>query len=311
MSPKVTIVVPVFNLNPLLRETIDCILSQSFTDFEVLIIDDGSDDGSLQLVQEYLAKDTRINLLNNKRKKGVSGNRNTGIDNARGEWIAFLDGDDLWHPDALFLRLQALNKYPNTRFISCDYACFVENIHNCEPSRATLNPIWNEYFGEALGNKQLVYLDKPLNIFLQTVLVHTNTVMVKTDLIRALKGFDESLPTAEDVLLWIRVSNRSSLVFVPQTLAFYRQRPGSLTHSNKSLFQHAPRAYRKLLDDPEFFDYRFELIRNIQVFIHQNSFFYRKQKQYWRAILSSIEGVVWQSKSWVAWKNLFASLLLQ
>lgn len=311
MLPKVTIITPVFNLNPVLKETLDSIIGQTFADFEVLVIDDGSDDGTPELVQQYIAKDHRIHLLYNAHKKGVSGARNTGIENARGEWLAFLDGDDLWLPDALRLRLQALEQYPDVSFISCDYACFYDHVNNCEPSRACSNPIWHEYFGEALTTGRSVYLANPLPAFLRTVLVHTNTVMVKTALVKKLKGFNESLPTAEDVLLWIRISCNSTFVFVPKTLAFYRQRAGSLTHTNKSLFHYAPMAYQTLLADPEFSDYRAEIVNNIQIFIHQNSFFYRKQKQYWRAFMSSIESIIWEPMSWVSWKNLLASLLLR
>jgi len=307
----VSVVIPVYNLEYFLSATLDSVLSQTYSNFEVLVVDDASTDGSKAVISAYQQRDSRVKLLANTHKKGASGTRNTAIDAAQGEWLAFLDGDDIWHPDALQSRLQVLAQYPDADFISSDYAVFYNDIAQPEPSRASSNSVWQEYFGQALNSGEPVYLPKPLAAFLRTVLVHTDTVLVKTNLIKALKGFDESLPAAEDVLLWVRLSAISHFVFVPKTLAFYRQRPGSLTNSAKSLFHYAPVAYKKLLSDPAFSHYKAEITYNIQNFINQNSFFYRKQKNYWQALLSSFEGVIWQPTAFLAWKNLFASLLLR
>ena len=91
--PKISIIVPVYKVERYLPHCIDSILAQTFTDFELLLIDDGSPDNSGKICDEYAAKDTRIRVFH-KDNGGVSSARNFGLDNANGEWIAFCDGDD-------------------------------------------------------------------------------------------------------------------------------------------------------------------------------------------------------------------------
>lgn len=92
-TPKISIIVPVYNVEKYVRQCIDSILSQSFTDFELLLINDGSKDKSGDICDEYAAEDSRIRVIH-KENGGVSSARNVGLDNAHGEWIAFVDGDD-------------------------------------------------------------------------------------------------------------------------------------------------------------------------------------------------------------------------
>lgn len=92
-QPKISVIVPVYNVEKYLRRCIDSILAQTFTDFEVLLIDDGSTDTSGNICDEYAEKDPRIRVFH-KENGGVSSARNRGLDNARGEWICFVDSDD-------------------------------------------------------------------------------------------------------------------------------------------------------------------------------------------------------------------------
>lgn len=93
MSPKISVIVPVYNAGKALRRCIDSILEQTFTDFELLLIDDGSTDGSGCICDEYAAQDTRVRVFH-KENGGVSSARNLGLDNACGEWVTFVDADD-------------------------------------------------------------------------------------------------------------------------------------------------------------------------------------------------------------------------
>lgn len=92
-NPKISVIVPVYNVERYLRRCIDSILAQTFTDFELLLIDDGSKDSSGEICDEYAAKDSRI-IVFHKENGGVSSARNVGLDNVRGEWVAFVDADD-------------------------------------------------------------------------------------------------------------------------------------------------------------------------------------------------------------------------
>lgn len=100
MTPKISVIVPVYNVEKYLPRCIDSILSQTFTDFELLLIDDGSPDNCGKICDEYAAKDSRVRVFH-KPNGGVSSARNLGLDNARGEWIAFIDSDDYVDVDYL------------------------------------------------------------------------------------------------------------------------------------------------------------------------------------------------------------------
>lgn len=100
MLPKFSIIIPVYNVAPYLRECLDSVLSQTIEDFEVLAVDDGSTDGSCQIIDEYAVRDQRITVLH-KVNGGVSSARNAGIDLAQGEYVCFVDGDDIVSPTYL------------------------------------------------------------------------------------------------------------------------------------------------------------------------------------------------------------------
>lgn len=100
MSPKLSIIIPIFNTGPHLPRCLDCILSQSFTDFELLLVDDGSTDNAGAICDEYAQKDARIKVFH-RENGGISTARNTGLDNAQGEWIYLIDSDDELIPNGL------------------------------------------------------------------------------------------------------------------------------------------------------------------------------------------------------------------
>lgn len=97
--PAVSVILPVYNAEKYLPATLDCLLAQTFSDFEIVAVNDESTDGSLRILKDYEAKDDRIRIISQP-NGGQSGARNTGLKNARGEFIAFCDNDDLMHPKA-------------------------------------------------------------------------------------------------------------------------------------------------------------------------------------------------------------------
>ena len=105
-NPKITVIVPVYNTEKYLRRCVDSILAQTFTDFELLLVNDGSTDGSGAICDEYAQKDSRVRVFH-KENGGVSSARNIGIDNAQGDWITFIDSDDRIEQRHLYLLYEA------------------------------------------------------------------------------------------------------------------------------------------------------------------------------------------------------------
>ena len=136
MNPKISIIVPVYKVEQYLPRCIDSILAQTFTDFELLLIDDGSPDRSGEICDEYALKDSRIRVFH-KENGGVSSARNMGLDNAKGEWIAFVDSDDVVTSAYLMDMFNAIGS--NTQFVLSNYCSF-----NIDSSVAVLKDVFLE-----------------------------------------------------------------------------------------------------------------------------------------------------------------------
>lgn len=117
MQPKVSVIIPVYNVDKWLDACLDSVAAQRFTDFEAIVVDDGSTDRSPEIIRRHAAADARITAIRTE-NRGVARARQRALDEARGEWIAFLDGDDVWEPDILE-RLVAASGACD--IVCCDY----------------------------------------------------------------------------------------------------------------------------------------------------------------------------------------------
>ena len=122
--PKISVIVPVYNVEKYLHRCVDSILAQTFTDFELLLINDGSKDSSGVICDEYAAKDSRV-LVFHKENGGVSSARNMGLDNAKGEWISFVDSDDWVEKEYL----ETLYQDGEFDFVTCYWNVLENNAH--------------------------------------------------------------------------------------------------------------------------------------------------------------------------------------
>jgi glycosyltransferase involved in cell wall biosynthesis len=207
--PRVSIVLPVYNGAATIGETIHSALCQSFSDFELIVIDDGSDDATPALLAAM--SDPRITIRRYP-NAGLATTRNRGLSLAQGDLIAFLDADDLWLPDKLQLQVAALDSHPE----------------------AALAFGWTDYIDEhgrfihagqhiAVGG---AVLDQLLgNNFIET----GSNPLLRREAFQQCGNFDESLHAAEDWDLWLRVAARFPFVLVPQTLVLYRVHPRSMS----------------------------------------------------------------------------------
>ena len=122
-DPKVSIIVPVYNVKQYVAEALESVINQTYKNLEIIVVDDGSTDGSEKICDEYAKKDNRIKLIHQD-NKGLSAARNTGLDNMIGEYVAFLDSDDAFMPEAIEKSLSAV--------ISNDVDCVVFNLIKCK-----------------------------------------------------------------------------------------------------------------------------------------------------------------------------------
>lgn len=122
--PKVSVYMPAYNREKYIAEAIDSILNQTFTDFELIIINDGSTDNTAKIISDYAARDKRIKFINNKQNRGIVAASNIGLDVAIGEYIAKMDSDDISLPDRLAKQVAFLDSHPDIGMVGCGLQAF-------------------------------------------------------------------------------------------------------------------------------------------------------------------------------------------
>lgn len=205
MPPLVTVVMPAFNASSHISHAINSILSQTFADFELLVIDDGSTDGTASIVRSYT--DRRIRLVSHERNRGLSAARNIGLGHAAGEFIAWLDADDWSQPDRLGWQVSVMRRNPDVGICGG----WVRPFGGVENRRWTY-PKTDRYL-----RTQLLF-DDPLA---------TSAVMMRRSLFTEGQiQFDPEMAPAEDYDYWQRASALCRLVTIPRVLAHYRLHEG-------------------------------------------------------------------------------------
>lgn len=311
-APAVSVIVPAYNVAPWIEETLRSILDQAgFDDFEVLVVDDRLQDDTAAIVQRLAGQDPRLRLLRNEGPQGAAGARNHGLAQARGEWLAFLDGDDLWLPDNLRLKMEAAKAHPDAELISSD---FINENRADRPLSHSEWPVWRQsllpHWASNVGlppapdEPALRLIADPLTCFLRDeVLGNTGTFVLKRARVLALGGFDTSLEIGEDVYLWLQVARHCAhLLFVHQPLMYYRYHPGSLT--NQGYPAHAffaEKFYRMLRASDDFSEYRSYIERRIVYALTTQNIYFRKCGRHADAIRWSINIIqidTWRASSW-------------
>ncbi|MHB1105158.1 MAG: glycosyltransferase family 2 protein [Lutibacter sp.] len=213
MNPLISIIIPTYNRAHLLRETLDSVLAQTYANWECIIIDDGSTDNTFEVVSNYIKKDSRFKYLVRpiERIKGASTCRNIGLENAKGEFIQFLDSDDLLSGNKLFDQITILAKYGDHAIATCKWGRF-----NAITS-LNLRNIYNSYKNFNLGIDLLLNFGEHSEFFpLMVYLVPKKTIELSGK-------WDESLSNNDDGEFFTRVLlSASKIIFVETTSVFYR-----------------------------------------------------------------------------------------
>jgi glycosyltransferase involved in cell wall biosynthesis len=215
--PDVTVVIPTRNRWPLLAGTLSSALAQQDVDFEVVVVDDGSDDETPVRLSEY--GDDRVRAFRHDPNQGVARARNRGIEEARGEWVAFLDDDDLWSPMKLRSQLDAAREHATFAYGSA--AEFDE--------RGAIMGIWRAPDPRELAPKLLTNRNP--------IPAGCSNVLARTDLVRRLGGFDENLFQLADWDMWLRLAEAGDGAVCPDVLVGYRKHPANmLTVRERDIF---------------------------------------------------------------------------
>jgi len=212
----ISVVIPLYDKAKQVAATLDSVRRQTFSAYEVVIVDDGSTDGSLDVVRDYLLEYSTFSgcvRIYSQQHAGVSAARNKGIDESRYGWIAFLDADDTWAPEYLQAQTELSRKYPGCEILASAYE-FTYGAGGLEPATfskftfAGTDGILDNYFEVAACSHP------PLSSL---------TTIVRKKSIQAIGGFPESISSGEDLLTWGRLAIYNRIAFNRKSLGQYNR----------------------------------------------------------------------------------------
>lgn len=199
-TPLITVLMAVHNGEPYLRTAIDCILNQTYSNFEFIIVDDASSDNSRQQIASY--RDSRIRLLSNPHNLRLAGSLNRGLQIARGKYIARMDADDICHPERLVKQVAFMEEHPDVGVCGTWLICFGDK-----------NQIW-----DYATDPEIIFC----NLLFQNQLGHATVMMRRECILNNRLFYNPNFRESEDYELWARCSEHFSLANLPEILYRYR-----------------------------------------------------------------------------------------
>jgi len=235
-KPLVSVIIPVYNHEKFIRETMQKIISQTYQNWEMLIVDDCSTDRSWEIIQECARDNSRIKIFRNEKNKGLITNWKFLIDNSRGEYVAFLEGDDFFYKDNLKKKVEIFKKYPEVGMVYCNFNVINENGKSITENHNKFQRI-KTYKNEIIKPSEYLYSKYHLVNSYGQVMVRRH-ILDKT-------GYPRTLDATEKVFLpsdWdfnFRISTQNRIYFIDDILFAYRR------HSNNCSYD-AIRAYKHI-----------------------------------------------------------------
>ena len=198
---KISVIIPTYNREKTILRALQSVLNQTYSNLEVLVIDDGSTDGTAEVVKGV--EDSRVRYVLLKKNGGASNARNIGVNMASGEWIAFQDSDDCWHKDKLYKQMSYAHEHPEYAMIYCMYSLSA-------PSGAVSTVPKEPWPSIMQGNM--------LNTLLQRNVIGTPTMLLKRDAFLTSGGFNTDYKALEDWEYAIRFAKSYQIGFLPEIL---------------------------------------------------------------------------------------------
>lgn len=243
-KPKVSVIIPVYNGAKNLKETIESILNQTFKDFEVIVIDDCSTDNSREIVTKYFGSKVKL-IVHQKNMGGPAPTKNTGINEAKGEYLAFTDHDDIWFPTKLEKQIAVLEEDKEA------VANFTNGYILNNDTGENIAQRWGK-INEKPERKET--LEKLLN---QNFILSTTSALIRKSVIAKIGGFDDKMKLADDYEMWLRLANTGRLTFIFEPLFQWRYHLTSLSHNEEKHLTdliYIYEKFRKSVKDKEYDD---------------------------------------------------------
>ncbi|MCC8370493.1 MAG: glycosyltransferase [Rickettsia endosymbiont of Stiretrus anchorago] len=224
-SPKISIVLPVYNREKLLPKAIESCLNQTFTDFELIIIDDCSKDKSFEIAKKYAKQDQRIKVIRNEPNKRLPASLNIAFKEARGQYFTWTSDDNLLHENALAKMNEVLDNSPDIGLVYTDYTLIDEQ----------------GKIGARLYQESPEFL--PIRDCVGACFLY------RADIAKMVGGYNENMHLVDDYEYWLRFGLVTKFAHIPESLYFYMVHDQSLTTECKAEAQKAKKALKELFKD--------------------------------------------------------------
>jgi glycosyltransferase involved in cell wall biosynthesis len=207
--PKVSVIIPTYNRASVVQEAIQSVLDQTYTDYEVIVVDDGSTDNTRRAILDLTEHGRKVRYVY-QRHRGRSAARNLGLRWARGEYIAFLDSDDRFLPHKLHVQVSALKENPDFGMAYCSTLEMDKRGHTLEADSHSRTSLSGWIYPELL--------------FIKGTIIKTPSVMVRADILSEIGSFDETMDVCEDLDLWRRIARRYKILQIEEPLTMVRSK---------------------------------------------------------------------------------------
>lgn len=205
MKPFVSVIIPTLNRLSLLKDTVESVRKQTFRDFEIIVVNDGSSDGT----SEWLLAQKDLRGINQE-NKGIATSRNAGAAAARGEWLAFLDHDDLWAPEKLQVQTDFVKQNPEVGLVAARHVRLGRSYRTPRQGRWIKGDLFVKAFSESF--------------------IHTSSVMIRRDVFQRVGGFPPRYRFADEFDVWLKIAARYSIAYVDRPVVFIRFYESNTSH---------------------------------------------------------------------------------
>ena len=204
--PFVSVIVPTFNRVELLKETVQSVRNQTFRGFEIIVVNDGSTDGTAQWLSAQ--RDLRVVTQPN---SGIAASRNNGASIARGRWLAFLDHDDLWAPEKLEVQAEFVMAHPDVAMVAVRHERLGKSYREPRAPAWTSGDLFVKEYAESF--------------------IHTSSVMIREDVFNQIEGFPTRYRFADEFHVWLQIAAAHPIAYFDRPLVFIRFYEANTSHN--------------------------------------------------------------------------------
>lgn len=233
-KPLVSVIIPVYNGEKYLKEAIESVLNQTFQDFELIIVDDCSTDGSYKIIDAFAQKyPKKIKVIKHSKNKGCpAASRNTGIKHAKGRYIAFLDQDDIWRSDKLEKQIKVIEQSPDIGLVVTNALVYDNS------AKKYLGRNWKTI-------KKFSVMDKTQRLLKKNFILTGSMALVRKDFFDRYGLLDENFKIADDYDLWFRISRHYQIHLIEEPLTVWRKTNTSTSFNEKNMLTDTVYFYKK------------------------------------------------------------------